>query len=229
MTGQVRAFLAVLGADLRREVRTGEALFPMLMFSLVVLLVAGFAFDLPALPAEERRRLAPGILWIAIAFATLVGQARSLLADREDDRWTGLLLSPLDRTLLFLAKWTVGLGLAAALELVLVPLTVILFELPAGVSWGGFAAILALCSGGLAALGTLVGAIVARLGRGEALLAILVLPAAAPVLIAGVRSTGVLLGGGTLLDAAPWPAVAAGTLVLYLALGGLLFESALQE
>ncbi len=229
MNRQVRAFLAVLGADLRREARTGEAFFPMLMFSLVVLLVAGFAFDLPALPADDRRRLAPGILWIAVAFATLVGQARALLADREDDRWTGLLLSPLDRTLLFLAKWTVGLGLAAALEVVLVPLAAILFELPAGIRWLDLAAIFFLCSGALAALGTLVGAIVARLGRGEALLSILVLPAAAPVLIAGVRTTWKLLAGGTLAAAAPWPAVAAGTLVLYLALGGLLFESALQE
>ncbi len=229
MRGQARAFRAVLGADLRREIRTGEALFPMLMFSLVVLLVAGFAFDLPALPAGERRRLAPGILWVAIAFATLVGQARALLADREDDRWTGLLLSPLDRTLLFAAKWLVGLLLALVLEVVLVPLAVILFELPVDISWGGLAAILLLASGGLAALGTLVGAIVARLGRGEALLAILVLPAAAPVLIAGVRTTTTLLAGGSLPDAAPWPGVAAGTLVLYLALGGLLFESALQE
>ena len=229
MKGQLRAALAVLGADLRRELRTGEALLPMLMFALVVLLVAGFTFDLPALPAAERRRLAPGILWIAISFATLVGQARALLADREDDRWTGLLLAPLDRTVLFLAKWLVGLLLAAALELVLVPLAAILFELPAGTAWGSLAGILLLASGALAALGTLVGAIVARLGRGEALLAILVLPAATPVLVAGVRTTGVLLDGGTLADAAPWPAVAAGTLVLYLALGGLLFESALQE
>jgi ABC-type transport system involved in cytochrome c biogenesis permease component len=70
---------------------------------------------------------------------------------------------------------------------------------------------------------------VARLGRGEALLAILVLPAAAPVLIAGVRSTEAILEEGTLSAAAPWPAVALTTMVVYAAIGGLLYESVLVE
>jgi heme exporter protein CcmB len=226
---QLAACWALVGANLRRELRTGEALVPMLLFALVVLVVAGFAFDLPALDAEARRHLVPGILWTAIAFAMLVGQARHLIADRDEERWTGLLLAPLDRTLLFGVKWFEGMLLGAALEVVLLPLSVVLFDLRLADRWGAMIGVVALCTASLAALGTLLGSIVARLGRGEALLAILVLPAAAPVLIAGVRSTEAVLAGGGLAAAAPWPAVAAGTLVVYGALGALLFESVLVE
>ncbi len=220
----------ILLADLRRELRTGEALVPMLLFALVVIVVAGFTFNLPELTADDRRRLAPGILWIEIAFATIVGQARSLLADRDEERWSGLVLAPLDRSLLFGVKWFEGLVLGIALEIVLVPLTAVLFDLDlSGGRAGGLAAILVLCTGGLAALGTLLGSAVARLGRGEALLAILVLPAAVPVLIAGVSATGSVLAGQGLAGASPWPAVALGTTALYVAAGAMLFESVMVE
>ncbi len=224
-----RQVVAILVADARREARTGEALMPMLVFALVVLVVSGFAFDLPALLADQRRRLVPGILWIAIAFAMLVGQARHLLADRDEDRASGLLCAPIDRTLLFGVKWLEGILLGIALQVVLIPLAVVFFDLDLGGAWLGLAAILLACTAALSALGTLLGSVVARLGRGEALLAILVLPAAAPVLIAGVKTTAVLLAGEPLASAAPWPAVALGTAVIYAAVGALLFESVLME
>lgn len=202
---------------------------PMVVFSLVVLVVSGFAFDLPELNGAERLRLVPGILWIAVAFAMLVGQARHLLADRDEDRASGLLSAPLDRTALFLIKWVEGFLLGVLLELVLVPLFWIFFDLDLSSAILGLAAILATCTASLAALGTLLGGVVARLGRGEALLAILVLPAAAPVLIAGVKTTEALLGGAGLAEAAPWPTVALGTTVIYGAAGALLFEAVMME
>ncbi len=222
--------IQVLLTDLRRELRTGEALIPMLLFALVVLVVAGFTFNLPELSADDRRRLAPGIMWTAISFATLVGQARSLLADREEERWSGFVLAPIDRSLLFGVKWFEGLLLGVALEIVLVPLTAVLFELDlSGGRAPALAAILLLCTGGLAALGTLLGSAVARLGRGEALLAILVLPAAVPVLIAGVSASSSIFAGQGLAGASPWPAVALGTTALYVAAGAILFESVMVE
>jgi heme exporter protein CcmB len=220
---------AILLASLRRELRTGEALLPMLLFSLVVILVSGFAFDLPELEAAFRERLVTGILWISIAFAMIVGQARHLLADRQEERWAGLLLAPVDRTVLFAVKWIEGVLLGVVLEVVLVPLCIVLFDLSLAGRLLPLAVTLLICTAGLAALGTILGTVVARLGRGEALLAILVLPAAAPVLIAGVRSTEAILEGGGLAGAAPWPTVALTTMVLYAAIGGLLYESVLVD
>lgn len=225
----MRAAAALFVADLKREARTGEAFIPMVMFALVVLVISGFTFNLPELGPQDRRRLAPGILWTAIAFAMLVGQARSLLADREEERWLGVLMAPLDRTVLFGVKWLEGLVLGLLTEALLVPLTVVFFGIDIGAAPGGLALILLVCTSALAALGTLLGSLTASLGRGEALLAILVLPVAAPVLLAGTQATGLLLAGKTLAEAAPWPGVAGGALALYLGLGGLLFESVLVE
>nr|MCU0253003.1 hypothetical protein [Acidobacteriota bacterium] len=47
--GAARAAAALLAADLRRDLRTGEALVPMLMFAMIVLVVAGVTFNLPEL------------------------------------------------------------------------------------------------------------------------------------------------------------------------------------
>ncbi len=227
--GAARAAAALLAADLRRELRTGEALVPMLMFAMIVLVVAGVTFNLPELGPDDRRRLAPGILWTAIAFAMLVGQARALLVDRDEERWQGLLLSPLDRTVLFGVKWLEGLLLGLAVEVLLIPLTIVFFDLPPGIRWGEFGLALLAGTGGLAALGTLLGSLTTSLGRGEAMLSILVLPIASPILIAGSMTTARLLAGGALSDAAPWPAVLLATLGLNLALGAILFESVLVE
>lgn len=229
MKRPLSAARALLAADLRRELRTGEALVPMLMFAMVVLVVAGFTFNLPEMGPDDRRRLAPGILWTAIAFAMLVGQARALLVDRDEERWQGLLLSPLDRTLLFGVKWFEGLLLGLAVEALLLPLTIVFFDLPTAIRWGQLVLILSVGTAGLAALGTLLGSLTTSLGRGEAMLAILVLPVASPILIAGSMSTATLLAGGSLENASPWPAVAGATLMLNLALGAILFESVLVE
>ncbi len=229
VSGVARASAALFVADLRRELRTGEALVPMLMFAMIVLVVAGVTFNLPELGPDDRRRLAPGILWTAIAFAMLVGQARALLVDRDEERWQGLLLSPLDRTALFAVKWFEGLLLGLAVEALLVPLTIVFFDLPPGIRWEQLALALLAGTGGLAALGTLLGSLTTSLGRGEAMLSILVLPVASPILIAGSMTTATLLAGGTLAGAAPWPAVLVATLGLNLALGAILFESVLVE
>lgn len=220
---------AIVAADLRREARTGEALVPMLVFALVVLVVAGVAFNLPGLDVAARQRLLPGIVWIAIAFGMLVGQARHLLADREDERGVGLLVAPVDRGLLFAVKWIEGAALGFVLEAIVLPLSIVFFALDVSHSWPRLVLVLVPCTAGLAALGTLLGSVVARLGRGEALLAILVLPAAVPLLIAGVVSTTRLLEGATLAECAPWPSVALGSAVVYAALGALLYESVLVE
>ena len=224
-----RASAALFAADLRRELRTGEALVPMLMFAMIVLVVAGVTFNLPEMGPDDRRRLAPGILWTAIAFAMLVGQARALLVDRDEERWQGLLLSPLDRTALFAVKWLEGLLLGLAVEVLLVPLTIVFFDLPPGIRWEQLALAMLAGTGGLAALGTLLGSLTTSLGRGEAMLSILVLPVASPILIAGSMTTAALLAGGTLASATPWPAVLVATLGLNLALGAILFESVLVE
>src|ERR1700732_2528218 len=61
---------ATLAKDLRLEWRSKDALNSMLFFSLLVVVVFSFSFD-PI--AEESRRIAGGLVWVAFLFAAVVG------------------------------------------------------------------------------------------------------------------------------------------------------------
>jgi ABC-type transport system involved in cytochrome c biogenesis permease component len=84
-------------------------------------------------------------------------------------------------------------------------------------------------SAGLAQLGTVFGAVVSRLGRGEAFLATLLLPAATPLFLSAVHCTAALFEGTPLADDAKWLLVTAGLDVLYFLVAWLLADAILEE
>jgi len=65
-TGITRATLL---KDLRLEWRSKDAINSMLFFSLLVVIMFSFSFD-PT--AEESRRIASGLIWLAFLFAAVV-------------------------------------------------------------------------------------------------------------------------------------------------------------
>src|SRR5262245_45952721 len=67
----VSVVLAILWKDLVTEWRSRDRVVAMAVFSFLVVLVLHFA--LPARGADEARRLAPGLLWLAYVFAALLG------------------------------------------------------------------------------------------------------------------------------------------------------------
>ena len=60
---------ATLAKDIRLEWRSKDAINAMLFFSLLVVVIFSFAFD-PT--AEESRRIAGGLVWVAFLFAAIV-------------------------------------------------------------------------------------------------------------------------------------------------------------
>src|SRR5688572_12849890 len=102
----------------------------MLAFSLVVSLL--LAFTIPAVPAEiVSLNLPPGtglladmlagLLWSTVLYAGLIGFARTFELERIEGALDPLLLAPLDRSGLFLAKATANLVLIAIVEVMLLP------------------------------------------------------------------------------------------------------------
>jgi len=83
--------------------------------------------------------------------------------------------------------------------------------------------------GGLAALGTLFGGVVSRLGRGEALLATLLLPAATPLFLSAVHCTSSVLDGTPLASDRKWLLLTVGLDVLYVLVAILIFDAILEE
>src|SRR5512135_480272 len=119
--------LALLRKDLQIEFRTKETLAALLLLGLLTLVVLSFAFN----PASElRAEAAPGALWVAVIFAGVLGLNRSFLAERDNDCMQGLLLCPVDRGTIYLAKAAGNFIFMMVAQLVIVPIFIFFFNMP---------------------------------------------------------------------------------------------------
>ncbi len=227
--GFLRAALTVAGKDLRIEGRTLESLSGMVLFSLIVLVVFNFAFDLSTLREVGAGRIVPGILWTTFAFSAVVAFARAFQIERHRDSVAALLLTPVDRGALYTGKALANLASVLALQVVILPLSAVFFDFDLPASAAALAAVVPLHTVGLVVLGTLFGAVSAKLGRGEALVAMLLFPAASPLLISAVKTTAAALEGKSLSTVGNWLLVTAGFDVLYFLAALLLFEFVLED
>src|SRR5690606_21069582 len=127
---RVRRFLlgtvAIVGKELRIELRTVEILVTAGLFGLLVTVLTSLAFFLDDVTA---RKIAPGVLWVSASFAAVLAMGRSWAREREADAIRGLLLSPIPRAAIYAGKTVGTLVLVLAIDAVLVPVVAILFRL----------------------------------------------------------------------------------------------------
>ncbi len=72
--------LAIVGKDVASELRTREVLSSMFVFALLVIVIFNFAFELKM---DNREAVAPGVLWVAIVFAGMLGLNRSFITEKD--------------------------------------------------------------------------------------------------------------------------------------------------
>ncbi len=185
------------GKDLRLELRARDTLPAMLLFVLSVLAVFHFA-----LPSGSSRLAAFGLLWVAIIFTALLGLGRAFVAEREQGLLDALVLAPVDRSTIWLAKGIATLAFLVVAELVALPAFALFFN---PVSWATIAGVL-LADLGICAVGVLLSAMAAAGRARELLLPLLFLPLALPIVIGGVgasvaQSSGKYLAFLALYDA----------------------------
>jgi heme exporter protein B len=193
-----RAVGALVRKDLRVELRTGEAVPAMLLFSVSTFVLFHFALDRRSVDGQ----LAAGVLWVTLLFAAVLAMSRLFVAEREQGGFDGFLMAPVDRTALLFAKAAVLLCFLVAVELAAVPAFAILLLGPS--PWDALPElllVLALADVGVAVAGTLVGALGIQTRTRELIVPILALPLMIPVAIAAARATAPLLaeaGAGAL-------------------------------
>jgi heme exporter protein B len=219
-----RDALLVLGKDLRIETRARVASYQVLPFALAVLLLFGLALG----PDRTRlQTLAPGLFWVTVLFASVLGVQRSFAVEAADDAADGLRISGLDPAGVFFGK-AAALGCElVALELVLAVLTAFLY----GVQLSGAALLLATCvaaTAGLAGVGTIYGVLSIGTRYRETLLPLLFLPVTAPVVLAAVKASEAALAG-TPGRGVEWLELLAIFAVAYLAIGTVAFGPLLEE
>jgi heme exporter protein B len=186
----IAAARTILRKDLRVELRTKESVPAMTLFTLTVYVLFHFGLDRDSLDGE----LAAGVLWVTLLLAAVIGVSRLLTAEREQGGVEALLLAPVDRTALFLAKAGALFLFLVAVELVAVPAFAVMLLGPGlGGALPELIAILILGDLGVAAVGALVAALAAESRTRELIVPLLLLPLLVPLLIACAQATEPLL------------------------------------
>jgi heme exporter protein CcmB len=200
-----RQVAMLLWKDVRVELRAGELIYATLLFALIVVLLFSFAFLGGSSPTVE---VMAGVLWVALSLSGMLGIGRSFEREREADTLRALLLAPVERSALYLAKLLSVSLLMLLLCAVVVPALCLLFGMQVGdaKAWGLLTLLLTLGIIGFAAVAALFGASLGRARVREVLLPLLVYPLIVPVLLAGARGTYAILYGTpeSLDDAVRW-------------------------
>lgn len=225
MSAYVRRAWMVVWKDVLSERRSKESLNALVFFSLLLLFVFQFALG----PERARVEAAlPGLLWLGFILSGLLAFGRTFLVERENDCWEGLVLTPGDKSAIYLGKLAGNVLVMVVVEVVLVALFAVFFAIDFTPFLLGLAAVLALGTLGLASVGTLFGAVTAQMRARELLFPVLLLPAVVPVLLASVSATQTVLAGEPLADAAAWLKLLAAADLVYLVVGVLTFEFVLE-
>lgn len=191
-----RQYRALLAKDVRMELRTREMLVSMGVYALLVLTVYGATLSQTG-DSFDIMSVSSGLLWALIVFTSLLGLNRSFSHETENGCLEGVLLAPVSRPAIFLAKATSNLLFLLAVEVVAVPLFFVFFLSSAQLAPTAPFVVLPLLVGtvGIAGVGTFLSTMTIDTRGKDVLLAILFIPVIFPLLYACVSATSVALLG----------------------------------
>lgn len=218
--------VTILWKDLLTEFRTREMLLSMLIFSLMV----GFIFNVAFPPGSEFLKDAtPGILWMTFVFASLLGMNRTFVYEVDKGCIHGLMLAPVDRSVIYISKFLVNLLFIFIVELTVLPVFSLFFRLDIITSFWQLLLVLLLGTIGLAAVGTLFSAIAVNTRTREVMLPIMHFPVSIPIIIGSVEGTSAVFSGQEWSVVWGWLKILIAFDVVFLIIAILTFEFIIEE
>jgi len=217
----LRHTFLLLRKDLILEWRRRESILTMFFFGTLLLFVFQFSFDL--IP-EKIAEMTPALLWLAFLFTGTLGLTQLFEAERASHCLDALLLSPMDRGALFLAKTCFNIILMVVVELIVIPLFWILFNIQSWESVPPLFFISLLGTVGFCVVGTILSGATLKARARELLLPLVLFPLMIPVILATIRCMEGILRGGGIGDAAPWLRLLVGFDVIFVTVGILIFD-----
>lgn len=220
------AFRAILGKDLRVELRTLQSLPAMALFAVTTFVIFRFGLDRTSLEGS----LAAGVLLVTILFAALLAINRVFVAERDEGGFDSIRLAPVDPASLYLAKVSALVVYLLALEAIALPVFAVFF-LDSVSGLAGVAAALALLDLGLAATGALVSTIGANSRARDLLTPLVLLPLLVPLMIAAGGATEPLLAaaGSERDGVGGWMAALALYDLVFLLVGYAVYDFLLED
>jgi heme exporter protein CcmB len=188
--GFFRQAARVAGKDLKIELRSREILYTMAFFGGLLVVVYSFTF-----PVDPKlvRAAAPGMLWVAIAFAGTIGLGRAFDRERENDTMRALLLAPVPRLAVFLGKAIAIALLVLAVTAICVPVLALLLGAPLFDEPGPLVLVLVLGAIGFSVVGTVFAATLLKVRSRDVLLPVIIYPLLVPLFVAGTSATAAMI------------------------------------
>ncbi len=235
MSGDVRRALAILHKDLLTERRSKASFNAMAFFAAMVLFIFSFALgpDAPGMTAVEGQTLLqylwPGLLWVAIFFTGVLALGRSFQVEMESGGLEALRIYPGDKKAVFAGKLAANLITLTAMELILIPVSAILYNIDLWTKIPALMGIMFMGSLGFAAVGTFYAALTANLRARDVMLPVLVFPIVVPIVVAAVKATTLVIRGDPMGEMWTWIRIMLLIDVVLLTVCTLTFEFAIED
>ena len=226
MNRYINQVAAIVWKDLITELKTRELFSSMFIFSLLVIIIFIFSINLSIVKASE---VGPGVLWVAFLFSGTIGLNRSFVLEKENDCLQGLLLAPVDRTVLYFGKLFSNFIFLLIMEAFILPLFMIFFNIDLISHLFPLFYVIFLGTLGFCAIGTLLSSLSANLKTRDIMLPILLYPLMIPVVIGSVKMTGQVLAGEPLSDMMNWVSLILCFDVIYIAVSIMTIDFILEE
>ena len=221
-----QACLLLLKKDAVLELRSKQTMMTMLLFGAVLTFMYAIGFETNP---GVNRQVFPGVVWGALLFTGALGVGRTFSHESASGAFEALILSAVPRSALLMSKMVVNLCLILLVMSIVVPLFAVMLRVD--LSGLEFTLALQILVGtiGFSAVATPLSVIAVGARFPEVLLPVVIFPLVTPVLISGVKGTGVLLG--VAIGGSPWSWISFSSAfaVVMLTIGVLLFEKLVTE
>ena len=210
--------------DFLLEVRSKDVVLPVFIFSFLV--VVTFNFALQSTP-NTANLVVPGILWVSVLFGAMVGFGRMFLSESEQGAFQGLLAAPIGRDVIFFGKVISNVLFLLLIELILLPILMVLFNVTLSPLHMLYVSIPALF--GISLSGMLFAAISMNMRAKEVMLPILFLPVVVPIILGAVESTYGVMNGNDLDQFFKWIILMIVFDLIYSVLGPVSFTMIVED
>lgn len=217
---------AVAWKDLTTERRSKANFNAVVFLAALMLLMFGFALGPDT---ATLRSAAAGILWLTVLFSGNLAFHRSYQVELDGGALETLLLYPGARSSIFLGKLLANLVFVLLVEVVLIPLAIVLYDIPMTGTLGLVVLVVFLGTFGFVTLGTFYASMASRSRAREVLLPLLLFPMLIPVLVAAVEGTSALLAGDAMGDSGRWIQLLIAFDTIFLGASILAFGAVIEE
>ena len=208
------------------ELRSKQIVLSMLFFGLAIILIFAFSSNVSKVVLSN---YAPGMFWLMNLFIVVLGVHRSFAYEKDYDAFSILISSPVDRGIIFIAKWISGFLFITITQLViLIPFfKLLLLDIPIEILL--FISTALLINLAIMAVANLVSGIVIRSNFSEILLPLLLFPLLSPLTIAATKISKSIIDLESFAMWNVWVLIVASVVVIFGLAGYALFDHIIEE